>query len=58
MIDCKRSKEILKHIPSDLIYDLWKIGADHDYASVRQEREWTEEDEFWRQVGYEMRIRG
>ena len=58
MIDSKRVKEILKFIPDNHIYSLWKIGADHDYASVRQEREWTEEDEFWRQVGYEMRIRG
>ena len=58
MIDSKKIKDIIQKLPLLDIIELWEIGQEHDYASVRQEREWTEEDEFWRQVGYEMRKRG
>lgn len=58
MIDEKRIVEIIKYIPDgDLCY-LWEIGQDHDYACIRGERTWNLEDEFWRQIGYAMRIRG
>ncbi len=57
-IDIEKIKEIVKKIPSCDIYDLWKIGQYHDYASVKGERDWNIEDEFWRQIGYEMRERG
>lgn len=58
MIDPKKIKEIIAKISSDDIIYLWEIGQEHDYASIRQARNWNLEDEFWRQVGYEMRKRG
>ena len=50
--------KFIKNIPSDILSNLWSISQLHDYASVREEREWNEEDEFWRQVGYAQRVGG
>lgn len=58
MIDMEKIKDIIHKIPLHDIIDMWEIGQEHDYASIRGERSWNMEDEFWRQVGYEMRRRG
>lgn len=54
MIDSNKIQALLVKIPFiDIIY-LWEIGQEHNYRPL----EWNIEDEFWRQVGYEMRRRG
>ena len=58
MIDCDKIKKLVDKIPDEIILDLWNIGQEHDYASIRGEREWNEEDEFWRQISYAGRERG
>lgn len=55
MIDCEKIKKLVDQIPDNILLDLWIIAQEHDYASIREEREWNEEDEFWRQVGYACR---
>ena len=56
MIELSRKlKEFIKLIPLDLIYELWDISQEHDYASIREEREWNREDEFWQRISYAHR---
>ena len=64
-IFCERKVETIKiseklrkwvqTIPQSILSELWNIGQEHDYASVRQERRWNQEDEFWRQISYAHR---
>lgn len=58
MIDDKKWKTIVSQIPNNILTDLWSLSQIHDYASVRQERDWNDEDEFWRQISYAFRERG
>lgn len=58
MIDDSKIKDILAKLTDDDIFYLWTLSQEHIYDSVHQAREWNEEDEFWRQVGYEGRLRG
>lgn len=58
MIDSNKIQAVLVRMPwNDIIY-LWEIGQEHEYNSIGGGRDWNIEDEFWRQVGYEMRRRG
>ena len=51
----QRIRNFIKSIPNSILMDLWIIGQEHDYASIREERDWNIEDEFWQQIGYRLR---
>ena len=51
----EKLKKWIKTIPQSILSRLWEISQEHDYASIREVREWNEEDEFWTHISYAHR---